>query len=438
VDITKQRVLIFSPMKLELMYELQEELAKKHGVKVVTVDSKSKDVRGSDSFKTFNALVKGDGEVDANIVLATSILNTGVDIHDVFDHTWVLNSRDLSTVLQAYSRDRGAKNVFTLAVQERDFKAKIWDEDAEKFVEVPGERLKISTKPYSNTPDLSAVRYEEAITRDLLDDTTVYISKNDLGQAVIVNEIYEIQNSNYQEYIRHQMSPELLKRCFYRLNIITKHTHIGYVPFDSGADVPSPKKKPEVAFTIGKQWRDLLVNEINARRQGAAVRKRVDTVYYPMQADTFDKFKNDEEFKLAKKVANLATTAEKYRSIKAELIVDGLIDVCAQFRAQQQVTTLKYSAVEAVVIELGGRLVGVSGSKLVHDRVSTIVDRDIPASEFKVWLKNEFKPLITARGSEKIALKGLEAKLTGFGYEVSKGQKRVGADRVRFYHVKRK
>lgn len=438
VDLTKQKVLIFAPMRLELMHELQHELALKYGVKVVTVDSKSKDVRGSESFKTFNALVKRDGAVDASIVLATSILNTGVDIHDVFDHTWVLNSRDLSTVLQAYSRDRGDKNTFTLAVQERDFKAKIWDEDTENYVDVPGERLKVSTKPYNNTPDLSAVRYEEAVTRDLLDDTTVYISHNDIGQAIIVNEIYEIQNSNYQAYIQHQMSPELLKRCFFRLNIKTKHEHIGFVPFDSGAEIPNTKKKHGTPFAINEEWKDLIVKEITSRRQSVLKRKKDISVHRPMSDVTYDQFRKDEEFKLALKLSGLAATSDKYSGIKAETFVNGLVTVCSEFREQQQATTLSYSAVEAVVIELGGRLTGVSGSTLVHGRIDTVKGKTLTAQEYKVWLRNEFKPLITARGTERIAVKGLEEKLKGFGYEVEKTKKRVNTVAVWTYKISKK
>lgn len=408
-DGTKPRLLVFSNLSKVELPDVASACAKVIGYdkyEVITTDNK-------EDSSTYKYVVYEKGTMENDLVFATSILNTGVDIQGVFDYVLFLDSKDINSLLQALHRDRHDKTKVLFFMQDKNFIPKVFSEEEQKMVNVSGEKLPVSQVRYNNYRWLETPEdmFKRARSRKQHGDKILNEIKLPNGQVIPSNEPYYAQAEYYRNYVDRYVSPTLLSHCLEQLRVPHKITHVGAVEFS--------EKDVEVSLEVGivddgtyVQPQDISVEILATEIEQLRGRKSLNTKNQRIIRETYPDFVDTKEHKNFAKILKRFVHNDIFDPIDSVSLATAILS----FDHFVYDSVKPEFVIEAVYHKLFGNYGDIS--KLVaknNNRVFT-------TEEYREFLL-DVKSYITAKQSNRITNSYIVSLLKDYGFEfVSHGR----------------
>ncbi len=386
IDPNFDKILVFPLCSKENMLLLKENVDYRYSIESEIVTSDNQKVSPA-----YQHLVFERGSLDSNLIFSTSILNTGVDIHNVFDWIIVLDDTNISTMLQALNRDRSYKTKVAFVMTDRRFRA--YEYTAENKKKWTGEYHELPPKEYTLNNWSEAGTLEQKVSRLQSGDRYLTVSGKKL-----TNDMFLLQDEAFQFYVNSFMTSKLLLNCLKHVNVDCEHIEIEYVPY-SASEVESNKIHNDVAF---HDTYPLDIIEAEIERLRAKNRKSGSKLK--------DYLENEREYR---KISKLLRSL-----VNSHLLVEETSHVLAK-SFLKAITNYEDATTIGSILRVYEHI-HANTPVIVRKAIDKIVDIELDTQLYVNWLRDELKPLITARENSMVSLKQLETVLSDIGYTVEK------------------
>lgn len=384
IDVEKAKCLIFCPYAVRELTAFADRIADRYHVKPEVICSANKE--DSDVYR---ALVYESGVFDANIVIATSILNTGVDIHDVFDYIIVLQDKNVATLLQAMNRDRSDSTRVVFAMHDCVRREYVWSDELEESVVVRGAYTDIPRVDYQHKIwNIDSKRTQVASRRQLLDR---FLHGAD-------NEPFELQYAAFNDYTRLCVTPRVIKDVFAKLNVQVEIRELGVVA-TTGAIDPDNELDFDASYHVS---RDVLIQQILELRLETREAKGDE---YPLRRD-LARFSDVSEYRAFEAFVRLIAKAEILKSVDESRLADAVLKLDCTFRSETRITKL---------VKLYREL----GVDTVIERVlERVLDVKLTNKEYRAVVIPELRGYLVASESANYGRTAIEKMLEDLDYRI--------------------